>query len=137
MTKNTTFLPDFEYNLLWMAIRYAMNRQTIASATLPADIITNYYNRLSSGQKFSIFQDLERNEKDLNIEAFGDKSIDRPHWIKLMKCFDEKCHYKVKTTDGDIIIIFEANDKYIPLEKYLQHPHQNWYIPTENILEKC
>jgi hypothetical protein len=133
MEKNTTPLSTFEHTLLWMAIRYAMNRQTIASATLPADIITNYYHRLTTAQKLSIVQDLERNENDLKGEAFGNRSIDRPHWIKFMKCLDEKCHYKIKTVDGEEIIVFEANDKYISLEKYIHHPHQNWYIPEENI----
>jgi len=40
-------LSDFEWTCLWMAVRYAMNRQTIASATLPQDIIKNYYSRLN------------------------------------------------------------------------------------------
>ena len=47
-------LSDFEWTCLWMAVRYAMNRQTIASATLPQDIIKNYYSRLNDGQKKSI-----------------------------------------------------------------------------------
>ena len=66
-----------------MAVRYAMNRQTIASATLPQDIVMNYYHRLNDGQKKSIAKDLKEHEDAFEGQAFGHKEIDRPHWIKL------------------------------------------------------
>jgi hypothetical protein len=59
MTENQ--LTYIEWTTLWMSIRYAMNRETIASSSLPEMIITNYYSRLSDNQKQSIV-----NEKQYN-----------------------------------------------------------------------
>lgn len=126
-------LSDFEWTCLWMAVRYAMNRQTIASATLPQDIIKNYYSRLNDGQKKSIAKDLKENEDAFEGQAFGHKDIDRPHWIKLWKCLDETCHYTVELIDGTKCIVFEANGKIVPLHKYIKEPYHNYFIPLESI----
>lgn len=128
-------LSDFEWTCLWMAIRYAMNRQTIAAATLPQDIIKNYYTRLSANQKQSIVKDLKNNEEDWGFsrKAFGHEEIDRPHWIKLWKALDENCHYQVELIDGTKCTVFEANGKVVPLHKYIEEPYHNYFVPLENI----
>lgn len=126
-------LSDFEWTCLWMAVRYAMNRQTIASATLPQDIVMNYYHRLNDGQKKSIAKDLKENEDAFEGQAFGHKEIDRPHWIKLWKALDETCHYQVELIDGTKCTVFEANGKIIPLHKYIEEPYHNYFVPLENI----
>lgn len=126
-------LSDFEWTCLWMAVRYAMNRQTIASATLPQDIVKNYYHRLSDGQKKSIAKDLKKNEDAFEGQAFGHKEIDRPHWIKLWKALDETCHYQVELIDGTKCTVFEANGKVVPLHKYIKEPYHNYFVPLESI----
>ena len=129
-------LSDFEWTLLWMAMRYAMNRQTIASATLPEDIMSNWYKRLTNGQKQHIAKELKDNEEDMErmgYTAFGHKDIDRPHWVKLWKCLDESSHYEVELIDGTKCKVFEANGQIIPLEKYIEEPFRNYFVPAENI----
>ena len=129
-------LSGFEWTLLWMAMRYAMNRQTIASVTLPGDIMSNWYKRLTNGQKQQLVRELKENEEDMQrmgYSAFGHKDIDRPHWIKFWKCLDESCHYEVELIDGSKIKVFEANGQIIPLEKYIEEPFRNWSVPPENI----
>ena len=128
-------LSDFEWTCLWMAIRYAMNRQTIAAATLPQDIIKNYYHRLSANQKQSIVKDLKGNEEDwaFSGKAFGHEEIDRPHWLKLWKALDESGHYQVELIDGTKCTVFDVNGKVIPLHKYIEEPYNHYFIPLENI----
>jgi hypothetical protein len=130
MKKNNT-LTDFEYTLLWMAIRYAMNRQTIASATLPIDIVENYYKKLSPHEKESIVIDLKRNIEENN--KFGDPNIDNPVWMKFMNSLDEKTHQEVELIDNTKRTVFYANGRIYPLDKYLENPYQEIFIPEENI----
>lgn len=81
-------LSEIEYETLWMAIRYAMGRQTIASASLPDMIIKHYGKRLSNYQKGLIVHDLENH---LNVSHFGNPEIDHKHWMKLLNfCKDGK-----------------------------------------------
>jgi hypothetical protein len=113
-----------------------MNRQTIASATLPEDIMVHWYKRLTNNQKQQIAKDLKDNEDDMKRmghSAFGHKDIDRPHWIRLWKCMDESCHYEVELIDGSKIKVFDANGQIIPLEKYIEEPFNNYFVPSENI----
>lgn len=128
-------LSNFEETLLWMAIRYAMNRQTIASATLPTDIISNWYPRLSKINKESIVIDLKRNLESFEGRAFGDPNIDKPNWIKFMNALDEDCHIKVKLIDDTEEIVFPYEDQYIPLRQYIETPYRHIFIPKENIKE--
>lgn len=128
-------LSDFEWTCLWMAIRYAMNRQTIAAATFPQDIIKNYYHRLSANQKQSIVKDLKGNEEDwaFSGKAFGHEEIDRPHWLKLWKALDESGHYQVELIDGTKCTVFDVNGQVIPLHKYIEEPYHHYFVPLENI----
>jgi hypothetical protein len=126
--ENTTRLSEIEWTCLWMAIRYAMNRQTIASATLPNDIITNYYHRLSDSQKKSIVKDLKGNEG-----GFGNPQIDKPGWMKFWAALDEINHYEVELIDNTKCTVFEADGKIIPLHKYIDEPYNNHFLPVENV----
>lgn len=128
-------LSSIEWTTLWMAIRYAMNRETISSATLPELIIENYYNRLSDNQKKSIVNDLRNNYKDFGNTAFGNKLVDKPIWLKFWYALDSKYHYDVKLIDGSIVTVFDCLDRVIPLSSYLENPNKMIFIPEENILE--
>lgn len=127
-------LTDFERTLLWMAIRYACNRQTIASSTLPQDIIKNWYHRLSEHDKQTIVSDLKR-ESQYNDNCFGDKNIDNDTWQKFILALNEEEHFNVICIDGNSYICFKYGDKFYPLEKYIENPHIECFIPTENIIE--
>ena len=122
-------LSSFEFMLTWMAVRYAMNGQTIASASLPKEIISNYYHRMSAEQKKSIVNDLKGY---LNTQGhFGNKEIDNPIWMTFMNALDEENHFSVEFTNGEIIRCFKANDKLYSIEKYVEAPYRNITInPT-------
>jgi len=126
-------LSDFEWNLLWMALRYALGRQSIACATLPDDIIINYYSRLTDQQKQQLSQEvkdyIERCER-MNHPPF---SHEREHWIKFMKALDVSQHFEVETTEWGTVTCFEFDDYKIPLDKYIERPFILSFIPAGNI----
>lgn len=118
-----------------MAIRYAMNRRSIASATLPADIINAYYHRLSDLQKSQIAQDLKQEEETYarsGLKAFGDERIDRPNWLKFWYALDTARHVNVKTAD-ETFRAFEVDGKFYCVEEYVREPHKGWYINPDMI----
>lgn len=129
-------LSEFEWTLLWMAIRYAMNRQTIASACLPSEIVKNYYKRLTKQQKEMIVKDLRNNEEEMkrhNLSAFGNHDIDRKHWVRFIGCLDEDNHYVIELLNGVAEKVFDADDKIIPFHSYIERPYEEIYIPQENV----
>lgn len=133
MPAKKSILSELEFDLLWMAIRYAMNRQTITSATLPERIIKEYYHRLSGAQKKLICRDLAENERRYSSEAFGNPEIDRPTWLKFWRALDETLHYEVELIDGTKHIVFEANGRIYPLAQYIENPHRETYVDKEAI----
>ena len=126
-------LTEIEWDTCWMAIRYAMNRQTIASATLPEMLMKQYYHRWSDNQKDMILRDLKSNFKEYGEDSFGNKNIDQPIWLKFMNCLDKTKHFKVLLIDDTEATLFESNEVYYPLDKYISNPSQNFYCPKENI----
>ena len=58
-------LSSIEWDTCWMAIRYAMNRRTAASASLPTELLAAYYDRWTDGQKEMIVRDLWENLENL------------------------------------------------------------------------
>ena len=130
------YLNDIEYTTLWMAIRYAMNRQTIASATLPGLIIENYYHRLSDFMRIQILKDLQDNYKEYG--KFGNIDIDNLPWLKLMKSLDIDNMKTLKLTDGNEYKCFyvEFNDRYYPLNEYISNPHREVFVAVESIVKE-
>jgi len=149
---------DFEFALIRLAIQYACPRQTIASSSLPLEIISNRYNSLSKEQKDIIVSDLQ-SRLDEWVEnnmkpVFGDELIDHDGWIKFMTALDEDKHYTVQLINGmDIVAfkciqtisewdeterknIFHKEEVIFPLDKYIERPYHNIYIPKENVLWK-
>ena len=130
-------LTDCEWTTCWMAYRYSMNSQTIATSTLPGLLITTYWHRWSDNQKRMIARDLKSNEKeysDRNKKAFGDETIDRPTWLKFMAACDIDNHYTVRCKDGNEYVVFEANGRKYPLTKYIKNPCYEIWCPEEMIL---
>ena len=123
-------LSDFEFTLLWMAIRYAIDRGTITSATLPGYIILNWYSRMNDGHKRSIVGDI----KLLFKEHVGHDRYSKPHWDKFLAALDEDRHFQVELIDDTIIDCFACGKTIYPLHKYIEAPHSDIYIPEENIV---
>jgi hypothetical protein len=140
--KKDNRLTDVEYTTCWMAIRYAMNRKTIASATLPEMLVKAFFNRLTEGQKAQIVKELAKNEEEClewsngKSGGFGHIDIDRPHWMKFWKALESETHWIALLSDNIQVRVFEANGKVYPLDKYVTSPHQEIYIPQENIVRK-
>jgi transposase len=130
-------LTDLEWTTCWMAIRYAMNRQTIAATTLPQDIIRSYYCRFAEWQKKSIVKELEKNERDfkdfLTVTPFGHPDIDRPHWLRFWQALNTESHFNVLLTDGEIITCFKVGERVYPLNKYVESPHREIYLDLTKI----
>ncbi len=136
MKNNTEKLSGFEYNLLWMAIRYAMNRSSAICSTLPMDIMENYYHRLTKELMADIVDDLKNNSREFGENAFGHKAIDRPIWLKFMCALDVDSHYIVTLTDGTNRVVFDFDGKIIPLQKYIDEPHIGYSISPECIVDR-
>lgn len=107
-------LSDIEWSTCWMSIRYAMNRRTIDSVTLPIHLLQAYYDRWNDAQKRLIIQDLKQNFHD--YKKFGDENIDHPVWMKFWYTLDKTKHLCLSLIDGSEIVGFKWNDKYYPLD---------------------
>lgn len=124
-------LSNFEFNLLFMSIRYAMNRKSIYSASLPADIITNWYHRISNNEKKLIVHELRENLKfNENISFEYDKKI----WNKFMEFLDWEKHHIIKTINNEEIKVFSANGRIYSIDSYKTEAYKEIYIPYENIV---
>lgn len=111
-------LSEVEWDTCWMAVRYAMGRMTIASATLPRQLLRAYHERFSDNQKSLLVKDL-REYLDSH-ECFGMREIDHPEWAKFMLTLDESTHYKVVGNIGskEPFDVFDFDEKIIPVKWY-------------------
>jgi len=147
---------DFDITMIRMAIQYACGRQTIASATLPAEIIRNRYDYINDKDKQSIVNDLTEYLKKRKDSVFGDRKIDDREWQKFLAALDINRHFTIqaKTSGSEIrnILCFKCNvitsqwnieknkndffesDVHYPLEEYLKTPHREVFIPDEYII---
>jgi len=145
----------FEFLMIRMAISYACGRQTIASSSLPGEIIEERYEFLSDEQKNIIVSDLQEylnHLKNNNTEpVFGNPTIDNNTWLKFMTALDKSKHKEVELTNGETVTVFrttslrghwneeEKINKYsmeevvYPLESYLKDPHREIFIPETSL----
>jgi hypothetical protein len=131
--KNQVPLSEIEWTLIWMAIRYAMDRETIASATLPEMIIRAYYRRLSDGEKESTCRDLKEHFEQKG--KFGNPDIDTRHWMKFWKCLETSSHVNIKGADTEITC-FQVGERYYPLSEYIRYPNFEIYLLPEDLDKK-
>lgn len=135
---NTKPLTDIEWETCWMAIRYAMNRQTIASSLLPYMLIQAYWTRWTDDQKRTIYRDLKSNEdyytslKSAGESAFGNKDIDRPIWLKFMEACNIDNHWWYGYEDRQVLV-FQANNRLYPLEEYIKNPANEIFIDEKDL----
>lgn len=124
-TKDTP-LSDIEWTTLWMACRYAYTRQTIASTTLPREIIMEYYYRMTEQQRRQLAEDITR-----ELDTWGSQIENS--WKKFAVAMNSDNHYSVTAIDGSHHTCFRFNDRVFPLKSYLANPSVDTFIPEENI----
>lgn len=124
-------LTDLQWDTCWMAIRYAMGRRSISSATLPKQIVQEYYNKIGEGRKSLIARDLQQFLDEGG--KFGDPGIDDVIWFKFLAAMKFRDHKEITTIDGSKVMVFEANGRVYPLEQYVKNPWIECFIPKENI----
>ena len=125
-------LMDHEWTLIWMSVRYARGGSTIATATLPFDIIHYYYQRMNSSQKKLLVRDLSEYLEEFG--KFGNEKIDDPIWRKFLAALDMSKHVDVKLVDGKTCRAFQCNERIYPLAEYIANPESEVYIPEESIV---
>ena len=129
-------LSDFEHTLLWMSIRYACHRQTIACASLPASIVQNWWNRISDTEKRRIYEDLQR-ELDCSALINGERSFgsdgNNHAWQKFISACNIDSYEVITLSDGQEVTAFKSEGVIYPLDKYIQNPWIDCYIPEESI----
>lgn len=122
-------LTDTEWMLIWMAMRYAMGRETIAASSLPGEIAQAYYHRLSTAQRRQLVEELDRHEEEYiryhgnGERAFGDPVMDAPQWKLFRAALDTERHrvLSVPGIEGSVMA-FEHNGNFYPLHPYLRNP---------------
>jgi len=118
----------WEWSLIFMSVRYAMGRESAASATLPADIVTNFWSRLSEGNKAILYRDLKEHFDQFG--TFGNPNIDNRYWCKFMEALNTKAHFTLKYK-GKEYVVFNALGRTYPLDEYVKQPHAEIYIKPE------
>lgn len=122
-------LTDTEWTLIWMAMRYAMGRETIATSSLPGEIAQAHYHQLSELQRRQLVAEMDRHEEEHiryhgnGERAFGDPVMDAPQWKLFRAALDTEKHQvlSVPGVEGSITA-FEYNGDFYPLHLYLRNP---------------
>lgn len=126
-------LTSDEWTLLWSSMRYFMGRMSIAAADFPR-ILMNYYDRLTEDQMDMLFEELSAYARE--NEYFGMKNVDHPRWLKLMNALDFRSHFNILATTGEVIRVFECNDRIYPLDKYKLEPEREISVVEEYIVKE-
>lgn len=138
--KNNKPLTDVEWDTCWMSIRYAMGRQTAASASLPKELCRAYFYRWSDNQKEMIVKDLRQHLKDVarwngdGSAFFGNKNIEHPEWMKFLLCLDKAERLTLIDTEGNVHQAFKFNEKFYPID-WWRYLGEQYYNP-EHICQK-
>lgn len=127
-------LTNIEWTTCWMAIRYAMGRQTISSSSLPTDLVKAYGMRWTANQMDKIYGDLSDHMK--LHSAFGNKDVDDPEWTKFMNFLNYREYLDVVLVNGEEYRVFKNRDTYFLVDGYLERPDRCWYLKESEIVEK-
>jgi len=154
MTNSKPLVSDgisaFEYEVIWMAIRYAVGKNSISCVTLPYDLVKNVYHRFTRRQRIDVSADIMREMERiarfkgaipvLNNDVPSDvdnEFIDKSHvnvWLKFAAALNDDEHVFVRVVDNAVMKVFRVGDRYYVLDDYLKEPHRERYIPLENII---
>jgi hypothetical protein len=130
-------LDEFDFTMLRMAILYSCNRMTIASATLPLNIIKNRYNLLNDEQINTILCDLngylDWHEKTFkNGRKFSSSNYDDNIWKKFMSFLDKTTHFDILASDEKTYQTFLHDNLYHSINNYIGNPYIDTYIEPTN-----
>jgi len=129
---------EIDFDMLRMALLYACPRKTIASTTLPEDIVKHRFKLFSEEQIKTIINDLN-NYLDWKENHFGKRefsdSFDDKTWKKFLKFLDDNSHYNVKGIDDKIYKTFLSDGIYYSYDRFLEQPYIDCYIEEKNIVE--
>jgi hypothetical protein len=124
-SKSPEGLSGFEHSLLFMAVRYALGRTSIACASLPDEIIRNWGDRLIDSQKRMMFRDII---EYLSLEKRH--HVDEEMWQKFASWLDETNRYMVEAEhEGKK----ETSECFLFSERYYPIKGMTWSIVPEFI----
>jgi len=125
-------ISDFEHTLLWMAVRYAVGRRSIASSLLPMDIIRNWGDRLTEEQKRLMFRDIIETVVDQLRFNEGEfiEEIKENSWIKFASWLDQTNRYIVESENKGKS---ETNECFLFMGRYYPVKGLDWWMAPEFI----
>jgi hypothetical protein len=127
-------LSDFERLLMGFSIRYAIGRSSIASQSLPADILKHFYDRMTEDQRIAEAKDVEREVQLCKSFRKLPSSYDEFEvWEKFSLALNSENHCTVVATDSSEHICFKYKDEYYPLKRYIANSYVKCTIPAEYI----
>ena len=130
MRRKTRALTDIEWTTCWMSVRYAYNRESIASTTLPVSITQQYYNRFTQHQKDTLKEELSRLKKETSS---GERHISSSQfWDMLYSALDVEKHRRLTIGDSSYVL-FPYSDKLYRLDSFIKNPYKALYIPMEKV----
>jgi hypothetical protein len=120
-------LSDFEHTLLWMAVRYAVGRSSIASAMLPGDIIRNWGDLLTERDRKLMFRDIVEHFDDRIRFGKGDlaEDIEDNPWLKFASWLDETNRY---TVECEIDGRGETHECFLFMGRYYPIKGLDWWM---------
>ena len=126
-------LDELDFKMIRMAILYACPRMSIASATLPLEIIQNRYKLFTNEHKQTIITDLNRyldyvSESGQRAREFSNSTHDDKLWKKFLSFLDENTHYEVIGSDDKSYKTFLVDDIHYSFERYIENPWIDSYI---------
>jgi len=132
-------LDEFDFIMLRMAILYACPRMTIASATLPEDIIKYRYKLFSFIHISQILLDLNNYlnwvEENFKCGRRFSESFDDKIWKKFLAFLDETTHFDILGNDDKTYKTFLCDEVYYSYDRYITNPYIDCYISPENIVK--
>lgn len=137
MRKKNKGVSSVQHRLIWMSCRYAIGRSSIASQSLPNEIIQEYYHELTPNQRKSLADDVFREIELRN--ALYDKGV-KPIfdvyevWHKFALALDSTKHITAHIPkDNSDHVCFVYENEYYPLDRYIRNPYVKCTIPVELI----
>jgi len=137
----TDKLSSMEWQTLWMAIRYAVGRKTIACSSLPGGIAREYVHRLNDQQKVMIVKDI-RSEIEMCRGFARDEmweGIDAPEWEALADSLDTKKHHQIVTDfEGkkQTHTAFLNDGRWVSVSDYHRTGRRNYTINPDYIIQQ-
>jgi hypothetical protein len=130
--KKVESISGFQHTLLWMAVRYAMGRQSITSLMLPNQIISNWGHLLAEQHKRLMFRDVIEFVVDQKrfLKEASPEDIEDNTWLKFASWLDETNRYTVEAEkEGKS----EASECFLFMGRYYPVKGLDWWMSPEFI----